>query len=404
MATFLLRLAGFSGAPILSAIAPFLILPVVSRVTGPDGWADFSAGQSIGILGLVAIQFGWGIIGPVRVARNPDPVSRASILRESLVSRAILACAVLPLVAIATIIVTGLNIDAVLIALAMALSGFTPAWFCIGTSRPDLLMLYDAAPKLAASLVAIPFLLLTGSVTAYPVLLGIFVAVGVGAHAWRTLKGHDLPALARGEIRTVIRGLLPTAAIDAVGNIYGSTAIPIATVGLDSAQASSFASIDRIYRVGTLAVVAFGNAFQAWVLDPSAVSMKQRHHAALAAHLALGIVGGLGIAILGPWATALVFGPDVAAGSAPSALFGVAFFCISTTTPFIRNALVPAGQFRIVLIATILAGIVGVTVMISGAALGSQVVIAAGVAAAELTALLVLVVPALLVIRSSDHR
>jgi O-antigen/teichoic acid export membrane protein len=405
MPTFLMRLAGFSGAPILSAVAPFLVLPVVSRVAGADGWADFSAGQSIGILGMVAIQFGWGVIGPVRIARNPDLATRAGILKESLWSRAVLACLVLPIVAIVTILVTGpsVNLDAVLVAIAMALAGFTPAWFCIGSGRPDLLMIFDAAPKLAASLVAIPFILLTQSVTAYPVLLAVFVVAGSGVHGWLTLRRHQLPALGARGVRAIIRGLVPTAGIDAVGNLYGSTAIPIATVGLDAAQAGSFASVDRIYRVGTLAVVAFGNAFQSWVLDPSATSIKQRHHAALAAHVILGLVGGLGIAILGPWATALVFGPEVAIGTAPSVLFGIAFFCISTTTPFIRNALVPAGRLRTVLLATILAGIVGVTVMISGAAIGSQVVIAAGVAASELTALLVLAVPALRVISASDR-
>jgi PST family polysaccharide transporter len=403
MPSFLLRLAGFSGAPLLSAIAPFIVLPVVSRVTGPSGWADFSAGQSIGLLGMVAILFGWGVIGPVRVARNPDPTTRAGILRESLMSRAVLACFVLPVVAVVTIWVTGpgLNPDALLVALAMAVGGLTPAWYCIGSSRPDLLMLYDAAPKLAASLLAMPLILATGSVTAYPILLGLFVVVGVVAHAWRTLRRHTLPPVEAGAVRQIVRTLVPIAAIDGVGNLYGSTAIPIATVGLDAAAASSFASVDRIYRVGTLAVVAFGNAFQAWVLDPSATSTRQRHLTALAAHGALGIVGGLGIAVLAPWATALVFGPDVAIGTGPSVLFGIAFLCISVSTPFIRNALVPAGRFRLVLIATILAAVVGLTVMITGASLGSQVVISAGVAAAEVTALLVLAGPALRVIADS---
>ncbi|WP_146188096.1 lipopolysaccharide biosynthesis protein [Mycetocola zhujimingii] len=403
---FLMRLAGFSGAPILSAVAPFLVLPVVSRVTGEEGWGDFLAGQSIGMLGMVAIQFGWGVIGPVRVARNPDRRTRAAILRESLWSRLVLTGLVLPVVALVTWLVTGpgVNLDAILVALAMAVGGLTPAWFCIGSGRPDLLMLFDAAPKLAASVIAIPIILATGSVTAYPVLLGVFVVAGVAAHARATLKGLNLPRLSAKEVRGVIRGLVPTAGIDAVGNLYGSTAIPIATVGLSAVQASSFGSTDRVYRVGILAVMAFGNAFQSWVLDPSASSHRQRHRAALLSHVVLGVVGGLGIAILGPWATAVVFGADVAGRSAPSVLFGVAFFCISSSTPFIRNALIPAGRFRMVLSATTAAAVVGVTVMLIGASVGSEAVIAGGVAAAEFTTLVLLAGPALRIMNEPDRK
>ena len=77
MRSLMLRLAGFTGAPILSALAPFIILPVISRIVGPEGWANFSAGQSIGILGMVGVLFGWGVVGPVRVARATSLQERA---------------------------------------------------------------------------------------------------------------------------------------------------------------------------------------------------------------------------------------------------------------------------------------------------------------------------------------
>jgi PST family polysaccharide transporter len=388
----MLRFAGFTSAPILSALAPFIILPVVSRIVGEAGWANFSTGQSVGILGMVGILFGWGVVGPVRVARAHSEHERAAILRESLRSRLILSALVVPVVAVVTWLVCSdaYRLESVAVAVAMTLGGLTPAWFCIGQGNPRGVMVFDALPKLAASLVAFPILAFSGQVLWYPALLLAFTIPAFGVHAWLTISEHSHPDHLPRPVRRVLRSLVPTAAIDATGNAYGSTAIPIATAGLSPADASAFASADRAYRIGTLAVVAIANAFQAWVLERHSGDVRLRHLAALSAHAVLGAAGGAAIALLGPWATGLVFGAQVAAQPVPSALFGVAFFCISLATPLIRNLLIPADRFRIVLVATVSAAIVGLTVMLWGAQLGSAIVIATGVASSEFTALLVL--------------
>ena len=398
MRSLMLRLAGFTGAPILSALAPFIILPVISRIVGAEGWANFSAGQSIGILGMVGVLFGWGIVGPVRVARSTSTQERAVILHESIRSRLLTALIAVPAAAIATFLVSGPSYrwESVAIAVAMTVGGFTPAWFCIGQGNPRGLMIFDAMPKLASSLVALPIVALTGQVLWYPVLLLAFTVPAFAVHARLTAHGD-----ARGDARprgltAVLRTLVPTAAIDAAGNAYGSTAIPIATAGLSADDASAFASADRAYRIGTLAVVAVANAFQSWVLEPHGHDVRRRHQTALLAHVGLGLAGGLAIALLGPWATAVLFGADVAAQPLPSALFGVAFVCISIATPLIRNLLIPADRFRTVFAATITAAAVGLVIMIAGSAAGSAAVVSLGVAASEFAALAVLLIPAAL--------
>lgn len=401
MRSLIFRFAGFTGAPIISALAPFIILPVVSRVVGDGGWANFSAGQSIGILGMVGILFGWGVLGPVRVARSGSDHEKALILRESLRSRLLLAAVVVPVVGVVTWLICSeaYRIESVAVAVAMALGGLTPAWFCIGEGNPRGVMVYDALPKLGASLVALPIIGFSGQVLWYPILLALFTLPAFSLHAWFTVREHAHPDYHPLPVGQVLRSLVPTAAIDATGNAYGSTAIPIATAGLSPADASAFASADRVYRIGTLAVVAVANAFQAWVLENGAADPHRRNLLALATHGVLGLLGGVAIAALGPWATGLVFGPQVAAQPVPSALYAVAFVCISLATPLIRNLLIPAGRFRVVLLATIAAAVIGLSVMLSGAHVGSAPVIAAGVAASELTALIVLAGPALTELR-----
>lgn len=397
MRSLIIRLAGFTGAPILSALAPFIILPVISRIVGSEGWANFSAGQSIGILGMVGVLFGWGIVGPVRVARSISLQERAVILRESIRSRLLTALIAVPAAGVATYLISGpaFRLESIAIAVAMAIGGLTPAWFCIGQGNPRGLMIFDALPKLSASVLALPIVALTEQVLWYPALLLVFTVPAFIIHASLTAHGGILGDAQRRGISAVLRTLVPTATIDATGNAYGSTAIPIATAGLSSADASSFASADRAYRIGTLAIVAVANAFQSFVLEPNAIDVRRRQRGALLVHAVLGLIGGLAIAVLGPWATGVLFGADVAAQSLPSALFGVAFFCISLATPLIRNLLIPADRFRIVFAATLCAACVGLAIMILGSTLGSAAVVSLGVAASEFAALAVLAVPAL---------
>ncbi len=399
----MLRLAGFAGAPILSAFAPFIILPVVSRLVGPEGWANFSTGQSIGILGMVGVLFGWSVVGPVRVARSRTPHERAVILGESLRSRALTAVLAVPAAGVITYLVSGPDhrLDAVLVAVAMALGGFTPAWFCIGDGNPRALMLFDAAPKLLASALSLPVLLWTGQVIWYPILLTICTLPAFAWHAMLVRTGHDPAGEPAQGVLTVLTALVPTAAIDAAGNAYGSTPIPIATAGLPPAEASTFASADRVYRIGLLAVVAVGNSFQAWVLDPQATDPRRRHGVAIASLTSLGAVGGIGIALLGPWATGVLFGADVAAEPLPSLLFGIAFLFLASATPLIRNLLIPAGRYRFVLTVTLVSAGVGVATMLAGAAAGSSAGIALGVAVAEAVSFVLLLVPGMRLWRSS---
>lgn len=64
----------------------------------------------------------------------------------------------------------GYRLDAITMAWATALTGFSPAWFGIGTGQPRILAVYDTLPRFCAALLSVPFILATGQIWIYGVL------------------------------------------------------------------------------------------------------------------------------------------------------------------------------------------------------------------------------------------
>ncbi|MFT4233157.1 MAG: polysaccharide biosynthesis protein [Leucobacter sp.] len=397
MKTVLKRLAGFTGFPVLSLIAPFLILPIISRTVGDAGWANYSAGQSVGALAGIGVLFGWGVLGPVRVATAADDDARQRIYREGLYTRLVTFAVVGPGSVVVTLLITSeaYRLESVLMTLSGVLVGLGPNWYCIGLGRPFLMGKYDAIPRIAVSFAAIPVIWATGWVWVYP---SVLIVVSLGSTFFfsrMVLRGSRREPFSLWNVLQSLRSLLPTALIDFTGNSYGSTPVPIATATLPPTGASTFSSAERLYRISIMSVTALGDAFQGWVLEPHAANPLRRHLAAIVSHAALGLVGGGLIALLGPWVTGFVFGESVAATRAQSAFFGLSLFFISTTTPFIRNIMIPAGRFRQVFIATAVAAVGGLALMISLGIAGSSAGIAAGLAASEFLIFAVLLPQAL---------
>lgn len=390
------RLGGFLGVPLLGVLAPFLILPILARITGVGGWANISAAQAIGILGTVAVTFGWQTVGPVHVASATDDATRRGLYAGSLRTRGLAFLVVTPIATgITALVVHGDYVgESLLLTVATCALGFSPAWYCIGIGRPGMLILADTIPRLAATGIAAVFVVGWGAVWVYPALLLIAAIVGPVIFSARLLGRHRerLPY----SMRELFSLTLASAGIDAAGNSYGSTPVPIAAAALEPAQAASFTSADRAYRIGLVVVViTLGNAFQGWVLDPSAEDPRRRQWAAILAHVAAGAVGAIILGAAGPLATAIVFGAEVKAGYAVSIFYGIAFFFISVSTPLIRNLLLPSGRARLVFGATVISSAAGLAVMLTGAVLRSPVAIAGGSALAELVLVAVLALPAL---------
>ena len=166
------RLAGFAGLPMISMITPLLVLPVLGRAAGQEGWASVAAGESIGTFAAIVIAYGWNTAGPPRVALEPDPVARARFYRESLLVRGALALLAVPVIAVlcALLAADGYVLPTVLMGLSGAVTGLSFAWYAVGAGDPRSIAVYEAVPRVLAAALSAGVILATGQLAFYPLL------------------------------------------------------------------------------------------------------------------------------------------------------------------------------------------------------------------------------------------
>ncbi|MDF2048842.1 oligosaccharide flippase family protein [Arthrobacter sp. Cr_A7] len=385
------RLVGFSTLPLISALTPLLLLPIVARLGGAEGWASVAIGQAIGAFASVAIGYGSAIWGPAAIASANDESKQRGIYTEVVSSKALLSCFVFPLAIVATMFLVSHRylFEAIGMALSMALVGWSPAWYMIGLGKAGPIATFETVPKLIATAFSAFLLLTTGVIWLYPLCLILASVIGLLLFH-RSVLGVAWPKVSPLSKQSValLRKRFSTALIDGVGTGYIAAPIPVVSMSSSVQAVSSVASGDKIYRYGLFAVVAMGNALQAWVLEPGARRVR-RHVFAIAAHATLGLCGLLFLHLAGPLATEVMFGPEVAAGNPMLMFYGIAFFAVSTSTPLVRNLLIPAGRTRMVLAATILGAVVGLPLMVALNMSWGPEGVALGLAASELLVLCV---------------
>jgi len=401
MTTVLRRLTGFTVLPLLSLVTPFLLLPVIARIAGAEGWSSVVAGQAVGTFGATVVFWGWNVVGPVQVSRAARGAGRADLYAASLRTRLLLLVLVVPVVVVITVLVAapGFRGVSAAMATATALMGLSPAWYGIGVGQPLLLLWYDTLPRFAAAVVATPIVLVTRQIWVYPVVLALSIVLGLVAFQRREAGGSAWSPWPVRQTVAELRQQGGTAAINLTATAYASTPVPIATGAFSEGASSRLASADTVYRLGLFTVTALGNALQGWTLEAGVVSRRRRHRGALAAHSGLGLVGGGAFAALGPWVTGLLFGGGVAATREVCVAYGISFLFISASSPLIRNLLIPAGRTRLVLGWTAGSAVVGLTLMVAAARTDWVAGVAFGMALSEAALFVGLFVPALRVLR-----
>ena len=401
MKTVLLRLSGFAILPLLSLVTPLLLLPIVSSIVGGNGVSSVVSGQAIGTFAATILLWGWNVEGPVAIARSTTAIERGSIYAQSMRTRLLLSIMVVPLTAAvsAAVAVPAFRNEAIAMALATAFAGMSPAWFCIGLGQPKLLATFDTVPRFLATALSAPFLVLSRQVWVYPVVLAIAFAFSLWAFHRRFSPRQSWFPTSLSEALGGLRRQRHTAGINIASSAYATTPAPIATVTSSPAVSGSIASADTLYRLGIFAVIALGNAFQSWAIEPGITNRVQRHRAAIWAHLALGVVGAAILTALGPLVSGVIFAGQARATTLVCFYYGMAFLFLSASTPLIRNLLIPSGRQAYVLWCTVVSAALGIIAMLVAGITGNPSAIPLGMALSEILLWLVLLLPALRTLR-----
>ena len=357
------RFFAFGGLQLVGAISPLLVLPVVVRLIGVDGWVGLSLGYAVGGAAGVAVNYGWPITGPSRVAAVSQDEA-ATIFAESLFMRATVALPVLAIAVLTACLLTpeGYRGLAGAMTVAMASYGLAPNWYYIGRGKPEGILRYEVLPKLAATVATIPLVLLTQLPLIYPILLLAATMSGVIISARRILSGHQNFTHFAPGLRSRYASYGLVAASMVLGAGYSILALPITQMaGTSLAQVANFAGSMRMRSMVQTGITAGTSALQGWVSEQDQeLSRRHRMRLALLTNAGLGAFAGLLLFSTGPLLGGALFGDAAELSYTLSALTGLACVPYALGTSLSFHILAPLQRTRVVATSRILATVVGV--------------------------------------------
>jgi O-antigen/teichoic acid export membrane protein len=375
------RLASFSGLSLLSAVAPLVVLPAVARVGGVDGWAAVTVAQAVGALAGVVVGLGFNTVGPARLSGMTSDV--AARLFSSVQAKRFAAYAVVGPVAAAvsaTLVPDAHRTLAVLVALASATIGLSPAWFAIGVGHAPLLAFYDSLPKLASSFLGLWVVTVTQNLLWYPILLWVFTLGGLAAFWLKIGFGTQ------GDHGSILKPDWHAAGAELAASCYVSAPLIVAAATFPVADVSQLGSIDKLFRYALYVVFAFTSATLAWVLEDGR-STRARRKVSLGL-VSVGVVGSALLLFGGNTITGALFGAPVAAPDTACIGYALAYICVASSTPLIQFHLIPSGHSRSVLGITAINAVVGLPAMVLFGELWGVAGVAAGFGTSEFIGLL----------------
>ena len=381
------RILAFAGVPFLALIAPFLFLPVLSRVAGTEAWVAIALGQSVGGFVALVVGLGYPTLAPPQVA-VASAERRRRIVATSLHTRVPVWVigAIVGVVIAALLSPASHRAEAATMAGVFSLSGLAPTWYWIGVGRALPILWFEVLPRMVATLTATGVLLARGAVIWYPVLLGVAMIAGP-AIVYLRLAGRDILRPARADIGAVYRLHPPAVIAETAAGAYNALAVTVVTAVAPVSQAARYVSGDKAYRIGQYSVTALGNALQGWVAEALAhrAVLGRRLRIAILLHVGLGVLGLAAFTLIGPALTSVLFGHAISIDRLTALGFGVATLGISLGTACGRIGLITLGARKTFMVCVLIAACIGVLGLLIGGRFWGADGAACGLGAAELT-------------------
>ena len=379
------RLVAFIALPVLSAVVPLSVIPLLVRVLGADGWSSIAIGMSIGAAGSIIVNWGWGVIGPAEVARLDMP-GAARLYSLSFFTRLVLF---LPVAVICFLLAEFLDQTsgatiAGLMAVAAASSGLSPAWYFIGIGRAAGVALWDTMPRILAAVAAVPLLLVESSGVWYA-LSNLFFCTGAWVAAGLLISRRGSYGPPSQYWHAGVASLKQQGSLALSGIISGGyTSLTVAIVGAVNFPAvAPFAAADRFRAMGKQGEMAVTNGLQGWVGSSTGADQGTRMLRALITMSGTGLFAGVGFAIVMPIVLPILFGPSVTIEPLVFLFMGVALLMTGVSMSTGLHILAPSRRRHSISLATILGALIGVPAVAVGAAAYGAVGASAGLALAE---------------------
>lgn len=375
---------------LLSGLVSVAVIPAVIIAAGDDAWATVAVSQAIAGFAFVIAVFGWGVTGPTDVASR-RPEARGAYFFDSLLSRAWLSLLVLPpTIIVAIIISAGDPMLAGLTAASGLLVALGAGWFYVGEKSPIRFLLIDTMPRLIGTAVGAGILIATGDARWFAgvQLLGVLIAGFLSsADILRRYRGWSLSLSPMRAMRN-LRGQGAPVTMAATSALYVN--VPIVIVQLIIPQATAmYALAERIVRLSLYATRPAVQIAQGYVPSANPADLLARARRVLLVAIALGGLGGLGYATLGPLVGSILSGAtlDIPYALALPMAVNLAALLVSQLTGF--ACLTALGLTRTLAVSTIVGAIVGTATMIPLTLWFGVAGVAWGLAAAEVSVLVV---------------
>ncbi|WP_140741186.1 lipopolysaccharide biosynthesis protein [Pedococcus bigeumensis] len=361
------RLMSFGALQLFTAAAPILVLPVVVRLIGVEGWVGLSIGYAVGAACAIAVNLAWTMVGPSRVAHVSEPQA-AAVFWESLVTRLVMAVPISAVGALASVLLSppGHRVLAGAMCVSTASSGLASNWYYIGRGEPRGIFSYEALPKLVATLLTIPAVAISHLALIYPALIFASSIWGAAVSAKRILAPHrDGLRMPSGSWRRMRHNAV-VASSAVVGAGYTGLAVPISKLsGTALTQVADFAGSLRIRSMAQMAPASSTSALQGWVSEsrgeggPSAHRMRW----ALAVNGAIGLLTAALVAILAPLLDGVLFGTSAQVSLLLAVLTGAACIPYALSASLSFHILAPLGATGSVAASRVAATVVGVPML-----------------------------------------
>ncbi|MFD6054806.1 hypothetical protein [Agromyces sp. NPDC060279] len=379
---------GYGLSVVLSGIVSLAVIPTVIIAAGDAAWAAIAVAQAVAGFAAVFAVYGWGVVGPTRVAEL-DRAGRGTYFADSLLSRLWLAAVIVPAaVVIAVVLVPDAQLLAALTVAAGTLVGLGAGWFFVGEASPLRFLLLDTMPRLLGTIAGAVVLGFTGNAIWFAGLQLVGVVIAAIASSWNIMRRYPAGPFTLSPARAVrnLAGQAAPVTMSATSSVYLN--VPIVLVELFIPQATAvYALAERIVRLALYATRPIVQVAQGWVPTGDPVRTAQRARTVTLVALALGALGGLCYALAGPWIGSVLSGGSLEITSALAIPMAINLFAILASQLTGFACLTALGLERVLASSTVAGAIVGTVCMIPLMLLLGVPGVAWGLAAAELCVL-----------------